>query len=75
MMQINSNFGQIGRSDHLPILQKVGKPIEKFELKEMKFQVHSGKSLEISMITYDEKSIDKIMKIFESVLNGVQNEA
>ena len=42
MMQINSNFRQIEPSDHLPILQKVGKHIEKFELKEMKFQVHSA---------------------------------
>ena len=75
MMQINSNFRQIGRSDHIPILQKVGKHIEKFELKEMNLKVHSGKSLEISMINYDEKAIDKIMKIFETVLNGVQNEA
>ena len=72
MMQINSNFGQIGPSEHLPILQKIGKSVEKFELKEMKFQVHSGKSLEISMITYDEKAIDKIMKIFETVLYGVK---
>lgn len=71
-MQINSNFRQIGPSEHLPILQKIGKSVEKFELKEMKFQVHSGKSLEISMITYDEKAIDKIMKIFETVLYGVK---
>ena len=69
-MQINNNFRQIERSDHIHILQKVGKPIEKFELKEMNFKVNSGKSLEISIITYDEKAIDKIMKIFETVLNG-----
>lgn len=75
MMQINSNFGQIERSDHLPILQKVGKNIDKFKLTEMNFKVNSGKSLEITMTTYNEKTIDKIMKTFETVMNGVQNEA
>ena len=41
----------------------------------MNFKVNSGKSLEITMTTYNEKTIDKIMKTFETVMNGVQNEA
>ena len=75
MIQINSNLRQLEHSECSPILQKVGKNIDKFKLTEMNFKVNSGKSLEITMTTYNEKTIDKIMKTFETVMNGVQNEA
>ena len=67
MLTMYSNLCPLSYKEQEPMLNTIGKTIDKFLLTEFTYTIHGKKSLEITMITYDKNTIETCLDAFNLV--------